>query len=253
MAGQQAVRRRLANDQRAGRRQEALPPHVRGSNASHLLASGNHKHHAGRTAKLGRELHSGGDERRHAALHIAAAASVNLAVRDCPAERLDAPGDRAERHHVHMPCKGQRQLAAAAANARDEVLAAGAQLDDSASRKPAASRMGPRWRAQSDSLPGGLMVLKRISSWVSVMGEIMECSGEKPPSPCPLPVGARGRWNCRLARGKGRGQLPLPVGRGDAGIAASPGERAAANSLSPWGEGWGEGVFYWRNSFRSLK
>ena len=91
--------------------------------ASQLLARSNHKQDARRAAKLGRELYRGGDERSHAALHVAAAAPVNPAVRDCPAEWLDAPGQRAKRHHIHMPGKGQRQFAAAAADVRDEVFA----------------------------------------------------------------------------------------------------------------------------------
>ena len=34
-----------------------------------------------------------------------------------------------------------------------------------------------------------------------------------------------------------------PMGRGDARIVLLTSTGAAANSLSPWGEGWGEGVF----------
>ena len=34
-----------------------------------------------------------------------------------------------------------------------------------------------------------------------------------------------------------------PLGRGDARMTQLPQWRAAASSLSPWGEGWGEGVF----------
>ena len=80
-------------------------------------------------ASLGASFDRGGNERRHAALHIAAAAPVNLAVRDCPAKRLDAPGQRAKRHHIDMPGKGERQFAAAAADARDEVFAIGAHFE----------------------------------------------------------------------------------------------------------------------------
>ena len=55
-----------------------------------------------------------------------------------------------------------------------------------------------------------------------------------------------GRHMCSNPVGVSKSPLTLslsPLGRGDAGTVASLGERAAANSLSPWGEGRGEGVY----------
>ena len=116
---------------------------------------------------LGASFDRGGNERRQAGFHIAAAAAVYLAVRDSAAERLGAPGRGAQRHHIRMPRKGERQFLSGSANPRNEIVPAGTHLEvlrlkpgllQNAAEMPGAGRL-VSWRidgVETDQLLGQL-------------------------------------------------------------------------------------------------
>ena len=103
-----------------------------GAGTAGLLASGDHKQHAGRIGEPISERDTSGNESRYAAFHVRRAAPVKLAVRDFGCKWVDRPGLRPEWHRVDMAGEAERQLGRRAAQTRKDLrppVAEGNELD----------------------------------------------------------------------------------------------------------------------------
>ena len=171
VSDQRCIRGRLRHNDRAGTSKNSGAREMKCALAANFLPRSNDKDRAAGAFQLFGHVTDRRDESCYAAFHVRRAAAVHLAIDDLAGKRINTPWRVSKRNRIDMAGKAQRRLAADTSCPCNQI---GAIRSEFLQRRlqPGAARIASRCHMQLSSLPGGLIVLKAMSSRESSMGSI---------------------------------------------------------------------------------